>query len=117
MKRFASLVPALTLLGGASSLGAAEIQETFVEPPEISGKAGVVEATFEVKEGRIRVGDQDVTTTVYNGLFVPPVLRARPGDLLRIRLVNSGDETTNIHFHGLNVSPQASGDNVFVHVH
>jgi FtsP/CotA-like multicopper oxidase with cupredoxin domain len=39
------------------------------------------------------------------------VLRVRPGDLLHVRLVNHLPQATNIHFHGLEVSPQGHGDN------
>ena len=50
----------------------------------------------------------------YNGTVPGPTLRLRPGDELGIRLVNSLDEPTNLHVHGLHVSPQANSDNVFV---
>ena len=43
-----------------------------------------------------------------------PLLRAREGDLLRVELVNRLDEPTNLHFHGLHVSPGGNSDNVFV---
>jgi suppressor of ftsI len=37
----------------------------------------------------------------------------RPGDLLRVTLVNHLGEPTNLHFHGFHVTPTGSGDNVF----
>lgn len=50
-------------------------------------------------------------------MVVPgPTLRLRPGDELAIRLVNSLDEPTDLHVHGLHVSPAANSDNVFVAV-
>ena len=45
-----------------------------------------------------------------------PTLRLRAGDVLRIRLLNRLAEPTNLHMHGLHVSPQGAGDNVFVTV-
>jgi len=41
-------------------------------------------------------------------------MRVRPGDILRIQLVNRLEEPTNLHMHGLHVSPEDNGDNVFV---
>ncbi len=45
-----------------------------------------------------------------------PTLRLRPGDTLRVELVNRLDRVTNLHVHGLHVSPEGNGDNVFVAV-
>lgn len=52
-----------------------------------------------------------------------PTLRMGRGDRLRIRLVNHLDgmpnlrgRVTNLHVHGLHVSPSRNSDNVFLHV-
>lgn len=58
----------------------------------------------------------------YNELIPGPLLVVDPGDTLKIRLVNdlenrSGLELaadTNLHTHGLHVSPQGAGDNVLI---
>jgi len=42
-----------------------------------------------------------------------PPCRVRPGDLLRIRLVNGLDQPTNLHTHGPHVSPQPGADDPF----
>jgi FtsP/CotA-like multicopper oxidase with cupredoxin domain len=62
-------------------------------------------------------------TVNYGGMVPGPTLRIRPGDLLRIKLANhlsedAADESsqTNLHVHGLHVSPLGHGDNIFVHV-
>lgn len=56
---------------------------------------------------------------LYNGGTVPPTLRLLPGDKLIVNLTNnlpkpaggSGyTNNTNLHYHGLHVSPQAPGD-------
>lgn len=49
----------------------------------------------------------------YNGQVPGPLLEVAPGDEVRIRLVNQLDEPTNLHFHGLHVSPDGSADNIF----
>jgi FtsP/CotA-like multicopper oxidase with cupredoxin domain len=59
---------------------------------------------------------QKVSLLTYNGRFPGPLLRAPGGGLLRVELVNHLDEPTNLHFHGLHVSPGGNGDNVFVSV-
>ncbi len=53
----------------------------------------------------------------YNGGVPGPTLHLRPGDHLGVDLVNRLDEPTNLHTHGLQVCPQANGDNPFVTVH
>jgi FtsP/CotA-like multicopper oxidase with cupredoxin domain len=65
----------------------------------------------------------------YGGALVGPTLRVRPGDTLRVRMVNQlppnkphdgdinephGFNTTNLHTHGLHVSPSGNGDNILV---
>jgi len=55
----------------------------------------------------------------YNGSPVPPTLRVLPGDILSVTLTNELPappanagyaNDTNLHFHGLHVSPNAPGD-------
>jgi FtsP/CotA-like multicopper oxidase with cupredoxin domain len=52
----------------------------------------------------------------YNGDSPGPTLLARPGDELRIHLVNRLDQPTNLHTHGLLVSPSGRSDNPFLRV-
>ena len=40
-----------------------------------------------------------------------PILRLKPGDTLRMHFINNLPQITNVHFHGLEVSPQGHGDN------
>ena len=50
----------------------------------------------------------------YNGTSPGPTLRVAPGDVLRVTLANDLDATTNLHTHGLHVSPEGNSDNVFL---
>lgn len=52
----------------------------------------------------------------YNEGPIGPTLRVRPGDSIGIDLHNQLDEATNLHTHGLLVSPSGSADNVFVSI-
>ena len=95
------------------------VPETFVNPVELKSVNGALRTTFTVASAQVRLADRTVTTAVYNGSYVPPVLRLRPGDTLFLDLVNRYSEQTNLHLHGLNVSPRINadatvGDNVFV---
>jgi suppressor of ftsI len=90
--------------------------ETFVEPPVVSSEAGILDTTVKVQVVRTNIGGRDVTLRAYDGLYIPPTLRVRPGDTLRLHFVNAIDHATNIHYHGMNVSPRGSSDNIFLHV-
>jgi len=48
----------------------------------------------------VSVAGRPVIAATYNGSYVPPTLRVRPGDTLRLRLVNGLDDETNLHTHG-----------------
>jgi FtsP/CotA-like multicopper oxidase with cupredoxin domain len=50
----------------------------------------------------------------YNGKLPGPFLVTEPGDTLKIKLENDLDQDTNLHTHGLHVSPLGAGDNVLV---
>jgi FtsP/CotA-like multicopper oxidase with cupredoxin domain len=52
----------------------------------------------------------------YNGRYIPPTLRVHPGDTIRLRLTNALAEPTNLHTHGLSVSPRGNSDNVLLNV-
>ena len=117
-------VAALLLAGcGGSGGGGTEtplVKETFRNPREITSRNGILSTTLEVSTRRTEVDGQAVTTTIYNGEYMPPVLRLKPGDTLALRLVNNAAVATNQHYHGLNVSPRINpdatvSDNVFVH--
>ncbi|HEX3826794.1 MAG TPA: multicopper oxidase family protein [Sporichthyaceae bacterium] len=52
----------------------------------------------------------------FNGTTPGPTLRVRPGDELALRLINRLAQPTNLHTHGLRVSPSGNSDNPFVRV-
>ena len=108
------MVLALAALTACSSSGGGK--DPFVEPETIASKDGVLEATFEVTLDEIEVGGTQVAARLYDGQFMPPTLSVQPGDLIRLTLANRIDELTNLHYHGMNVSPLGNGDNVFLHV-
>jgi len=101
-----------------AAVGPAQII-SLPEPPQVEAKNHVVSLTLHAvnKNGR--------DAFAFNGGTVAPVIRASPGDVLKITYVNDlpakSPETcavnpcmdmTNLHFHGLTVSPEAPQDDV-----
>ena len=48
----------------------------------------------------------------FQGLDIGPTLRVRPGDTVRIDLTNKLGQPTNLHGHGMFMSPLGISDNV-----
>jgi FtsP/CotA-like multicopper oxidase with cupredoxin domain len=90
----------------------------LVQPPEIRSRDGVLDATLTAAPATVQVGQFTFSGLLYNDAYLPPLLRVRTGDVMRIGLRNhlTGD-STNLHFHGMGVSPKGNSDNVFIHVH
>jgi suppressor of ftsI len=84
----------------------------FKAPRQLVSKHGLLRARFVADETEVRVGGRPVIGRAYNGSFPGPTLRLRPGDTLRLTLVNRLRVPTNIHFHGMHVSPSGKSDNV-----
>jgi suppressor of ftsI len=77
---------------------------------------GVLNVTLVASEKRVTIAGQSVVAKVYNGSFVAPTLMVKPDDLIRVKLVNHLHEPTNLHFHGLEVTPNGHGDNIFLSI-
>jgi FtsP/CotA-like multicopper oxidase with cupredoxin domain len=86
------------------------------EPEVLRSASGLLQVRLEAAEGPLRIAGRRATAYGYNGGLPGPTLRLRPGDRLQVRLVNRLDLPTNLHVHGLVVSPEGNGDNVFVTV-
>ncbi|MBN9021461.1 MAG: multicopper oxidase domain-containing protein [Rhizobiales bacterium] len=101
----------------------------LVEPELRRSVEGVLETRLRVAYAWRDIGGYRLSMRSYEGGSPGPTLRLRPGDTLRIRLVNDlppnpdpmpADmtlphqfNTTNFHFHGGHVSPGALADNIF----
>jgi FtsP/CotA-like multicopper oxidase with cupredoxin domain len=104
-RRFLEGCAAVTTCGIAASIGAAA--GTSPAPVEVDLEAG---------ETVVELAGQAARLLTYNGLFPGPLIRAREGQPLRVRFTNRLAEPTNLHFHGMHVSPVDNHDNVFVNV-
>jgi FtsP/CotA-like multicopper oxidase with cupredoxin domain len=109
-------------IGWATGLGApagrrtpASAGQPLTQPQAMVSRDGVLDVQLTAAAG-VRLAGQDTSAWGFNGTSPGPTLRVGPGDLLRVRLVNHIDQPTNLHTHGLHVSPHGNGDNPFVTV-
>ncbi|OQR87300.1 hypothetical protein ACHHYP_09146 [Achlya hypogyna] len=132
------LSPHLDWNGGGSAvqnLTMAQLDAIVASRPDLAlpltykSHDGVLEVTLTVQPARFASGPVAFNTRSYNGMFPGPTLCAKPGDTLRITLINQllpddptahlqqmntlrEPNTTNLHFHGMHVSPSGVADNV-----
>lgn len=88
----------------------------LTEPEVLRSEGGVLDVRLRAARATHEIVGRKATTLGYNGGIPGPTLRLRPGDRLRVELVNDLGEPTNLHVHGLHVSPEGNGDNMFVTV-
>ena len=105
--------------GGPSSSLSSEPGPTgsaLREPESIASEGGSLHVTLTAAAGRVDLAGRSVRALSYNGSVPGPTLRLRPGDRMTLDLENRLGTATNLHVHGLHVSPAGNSDNVFVHV-
>lgn len=83
------------------------------EMPVLKSEDGELNATLNPAPRTIDLSGSQVASIPYTENFTGPTLMVKPGDTLRIQLDNDSGQETNIHYHGLHVSPKGKGDNVF----
>jgi FtsP/CotA-like multicopper oxidase with cupredoxin domain len=99
-----------------TSRGAPVTGAALTHPTELRSTGGRLALELEAARGLLQLAGRPATALGYNGASPGPTLRLRAGDVLGIRLTNRLAEPTNLHVHGLHVSPQGNGDNVFARV-
>ena len=113
---------ASTAAGGAglvwslSSRPAPATGSQFSQPDERRSEGGQLQVRLDAAAGRLQLAGREVSALGYNGGIPGPTLRVKAGDTLKVTLANSLSQPTNLHVHGLHVSPENNGDNVFVAV-
>jgi suppressor of ftsI len=111
-----ALVATLSLAERVAHADAAPAREPLRDLPEIRAEGGVAKATFRVSRATVPIGNTTVRTLVYGDSYLPPSIRVARGDRIELTLVNDGDQSTNIHYHGMQVSPLEYGDNIWTRV-
>src|ERR1700730_1100199 len=114
---FLALLLLITILVPIGHLCAQTV--ALAEPPQVQAKNHVVSLTLRA------VNDNGRDAFAFDGENVAPVIRASPGDVLKITYsndlpakppetcaINPCMDMTNLHFHGLTVSPNSPQDDV-----
>ena len=111
-----TLAVGLSVAASQDGLGGAPITgQPLQEPPVLRSLNGRLVVTFTAKSAIVRLGGRNVATWAFNSMVPGPTLEVKQGDYLQITNVNRlPDQPTNLHTHGLHVSPRKQGDNVFV---
>jgi len=100
----------------------------LIEPEVRRSVNGVLDTTLACRYAYLNVGGYRLHMRTYEGVSPGPTFRVKPGDTLKIKLVNELPpnrdltptdvatphqlNTTNLHTHGLHVSPSGIADNV-----
>jgi FtsP/CotA-like multicopper oxidase with cupredoxin domain len=106
----------------------------FPQPRVRRSSHGILLTTLQAFIAHSRIQDpttgdtHDIVAPAYNGMLPGPTIRVNPGDNMNVLLVNNFPPnpeqdrmgafphlpyTTNLHTHGLTVSPIGHSDNVF----
>lgn len=99
--------------GGGQALGGGR---ELVQPEVLSSRDGALDLALEAAPARVRIGARTAHVQAFNGSLPGPTLRVRGGDTIRVAMRNGLDAPTNLHVHGLHVSPEDNGDNPFVSI-
>ena len=87
----------------------------FQDPPDASADTGPdLEITLTAADTSFELSGKHVSGESYNGGFVAPTMHLTPGRTATIALVNHLPVATNLHFHGLHVSPSEHSDDSFL---
>ncbi|MBE4720059.1 multicopper oxidase family protein [Pseudarthrobacter sp. AB1] len=86
------------------------------EPQALHSADGRLQVKLSAALGQVRVAGRDASVFSYNGSLPGPTLFLRPGDRVNVTLENRLGDPTNLHVHGLHVSPQGNSDNALVSV-
>jgi suppressor of ftsI len=92
------------------------IKDGFPEPPTIFSHDGVLNTTLTATTYTINVNHHTYQGMEYDGSTPGPTLVICRGDVVHVNLVNKLPLPTNLHVHGLHVSPEGNSDNVFISV-
>jgi suppressor of ftsI len=111
----ASIVP-MRMQPGPPEVAAAALGGVLTTPPERSSNAGVLQTSLEARVATHTLAGRPALTAVYEGAYPGPTLRVRAGDRLKIRMSNQLADPTNLHVHGMHVSPAGRSDNIFLHI-
>ena len=86
--------------------------QELTEPQQLYPTDGVLSVNLVAKRRVIEVAGAPIRAQPFGKSLIGPTLHVSPGDTLKTVVDNRTSEMTNIHFHGMHVSPKGKGDNV-----
>jgi FtsP/CotA-like multicopper oxidase with cupredoxin domain len=92
------------------------LQPAIAVPQQHKSQDGLLELDLEAGYSPVRLGNTQAYLLSYNGQVPGPRLEAKPGDTVRIHFTNNLSKPTNLHYHGLHITPQGNADNVFLSI-
>lgn len=96
----------------AGTLGTVVLQNfTLLKPLYGKGEKRSFDYIIVAQKAPISLADLDfpVEGLTFNSQFPAPVIRAKQGKLLRVKLINNLDEDTTIHWHGVRLENSMDG--------
>lgn len=127
----AGLVALTAFPNFAEKVLGAGVGAALQEPNLRRSSHGKLERKLRVEYEAIKIGNAWAYVRSYWGHVPGPTFRLRPGDTFKLRLVNDlppeehvahdsgmphGFNTTNMHLHGLHISPKDNSDNVLIEI-
>lgn len=98
------------------------LTQTFLANPNrhrsqrFKSEDGRLKIALEARSDIIQVAGKSANLFSYNSQIPGPRIEAKPGDTLQIEFKNSLPESTNLHYHGLHISPTGNADNIFLEI-
>ena len=88
-----------------SEAGTAGTVSALPIPPVISGS----QISLTIRQGELVLPFGTSKTLGFNGNYLGPTIRVRNGDTADIKILNTLDEDTTVHWHGLHVPAEYDG--------
>ncbi|MDJ0574354.1 MAG: multicopper oxidase family protein [Xenococcaceae cyanobacterium MO_234.B1] len=92
------------------------VQSKIASPSLYKSQDGLLEVNLEAGYTPLKVAGMPANLISYNGQIPAPRLEVKPGDTVRIHFTNNLSQPTNIHYHGLHITPTDKGDNIFLKI-
>ncbi|UFS99202.1 multicopper oxidase family protein [Nocardia huaxiensis] len=96
-----------------STVGAVGFDREMPVPPLAESRVeadGTRVFDLEMRSGQREFRDGQATSTWgFNGDYLGPTLRARRGETVRVRVRNTLDEASSVHWHGMHVPAEMDG--------
>lgn len=86
------------------------------EPDVLHSAAGQLDVHLTAAQHQARLAGHNAAVFSYNGSLPGPTLMVQPGDQINLTLENQLTQATNLHVHGLHVSPQGNSDNALISI-